>query len=162
MFLTKKYILANELVEKMQIKIANISILRKQFEDADDFVTVINMNNCNFIKSTSHKLPNNIQKGISDHKFTDFSNKLPCTWVHNEFSVNEKEWFDSGIVIDKIVICKKKFYVFSDDFISKVNNCVPYVLNKAETEECLRKNQIDGSIQLSKNKFMTWYNPRNY
>lgn len=156
MFLDKKYILANELVEKMNIHIANISMLSKQFED-NDYGHVIKMNNCTFINSESRQLPHNIEVGLFAHKYTDMSNKLPCTYVKSEFEVTEREWFKSGIVVDKVVIAGKKFYVFDKEFVKTMKRKVPYVLDAAETAECTAKGYIEGSIQLSKNKFFVWY-----
>lgn len=162
MFLNKNYILSNELLDKTDISLVKISMLRKQFEDADDFTTIVKMNNCNFIKSDSQKLPKDLRKGIESNEFIDFSNKLPCSWVRDEFQVKEEELFKSGIIINKVVLHKKKFYVFSDDFINKVKNRIPYILNREDTQKCYQKGQIEGYIELSKNKFMTWYNPRDY
>jgi hypothetical protein len=156
MFLNKKYILANELVEKMGIHIANISMLAKQFED-NDYGHVIKMNNCTFINSESRQLPHNIEVGLFAHKYTDISNKLPCTFVKSEFEVTEREWFKSGIVTDKVTIAGKKFYVFNDNFVKTMKRKVPYVLDSKETNECMAKGQIEGSIKLSKNKFFVWY-----
>lgn len=157
MFLKKNYILANELVQKMDIHIANISMMRKQFEDADDMTTILKMNNCNFIKTNSHKLPNNIRQGIACNEFTDMSNKLPCTFVRSEYPLTEKDWYASGVVIDKVNIAGKQFYVFSDEFVKTTHNKIVYILDKKETDECYRKGQIDGFIQAAKNKFITWY-----
>lgn len=157
MFLGQNYILANELVEKMGISIANISMLRKQFEEVDDDSSIIKMNNCSFIKKNSSKLPHNILAGIASNEFTDVSNKLPVTWVREEFEITEKEWFKSGLVIDKIKISSKQFYVFDDEFVQTVKGKVTYVLNEQETLDCFNKGLIQGYRQVSKNKFITWY-----
>ena len=157
MFLSSNYILANELVEKMGIHIANISMLRQKFEDGDDFSTIKKLNNCSFINTKSHKLPNNITVGILTNTFTDISDKLPCTFVKSEYLVSERELFNSGVAVEKIKIAGKDFYTFDSNFVSKVNRKIVYTLNKAETMECFERNQIDGFIQVSKNKFLTWY-----
>lgn len=156
MFLSTKYVLANELAQKMGISIANISMLRKEFEEGDDLVTLYKMNNCTFIKD-SHKLPKNLRVGLKQHKFTDMSDKLPCSYVRSEHSLTEKEWFDSGVVIDKVKVAGKEFYVFSADFVKKARRKILYVLNEKEKTQCFEKGQIDGFIQASKNKFITWY-----
>jgi len=157
MFLNKKYILANELVQKMGIHIANISMLRNEFEDQDDMSTIIKMNNCNFIKSGSHKLPNNIAMGIAANEFTDMSNKLPCTWVRTEYEVTEKELQKAGIITGKIKVAGKDFYEFTEEWVAKVKNKIVYTLDKNETMSCMDKGQILGYVQVSKNKFLTWY-----
>jgi len=156
MFLNSKYILANELVAKMNIHIANISMFAKQFEDSD-CGTIIKRNNCTFINSKSRYLPHNLEVGIIVNEFTDMSNKLPCTYVREEYPMTEKEMFKSGIVTEKTTICGKQFYVFSDEFVKTMKNKIGYILDAKETKDCTANDQILGSIQLSKNKFFTWY-----
>lgn len=157
MFLEKKFILANELVEKMDIHIANISMLRQQFEDNDDFYSIVKMNNCSFINTRARNLPNNIRVGIYSNTFTDMSDKLPCTWVKSEYDVTERELFKSGIVVDKIKISGKQLYVFNKEFVNTMKHKIGYVLDAKECQECHRNGQIDGFIELGKNKFFTWY-----
>lgn len=156
MFLNKKYVLGNELVEKMGIHIANISMLAKEFEH-NDYGHVIKMNNCTFINRDSRQMPHHIVVGLFAHEYTDMTNKLPVTYVKSEFGVTEREWFKSGIVTEKVEVAGKKFYVFNDEFVKTMKRMVPYVLDAKETEECTRKGQIKGSIQLSKNKYFVWY-----
>lgn len=156
MFLESKYILANELIEKMNIHIANISMLAKDFEDSD-CGTIVKMNNCTFINTKSRHLPHNIMVGAIANEFTDMSDKLPCTWVRDEYPMTEKEMYNSGIVVDKVKIAGKQFYVFDKEFVQKMKRKIGYVLDAEETKYCTEKGQIEGSIQLSKNKFFTWY-----
>lgn len=164
MFLTDNYILSSEFIDRTGIHVAYISKVIKLLEDDNDSTTIIKMNACNFIKSNSGKLPNNIQKAIIKETaikpFYNFSNKLPVHWLKQEYNVTEKEWFKSGIVEDKVTIHGKIFYVFSDDFIRRTKNCICYVLDKEETQKCTQNGQIENSIQLSNNKFMTWYKLR--
>lgn len=157
MFLSKNYVLANELVQKMGIHIANVSMLRKQFEDEDDLSTLLKRNNCTFVKTNSHKLPKNFRDAIAQHEFTDLTNKLPVTFIKDEHPLTEKEWFDSGAVVDKVKVAGKEFYVFSDEFVKTTRRKIVYVLNEKEKNECYEKHQIDGFIPASKNKFITWY-----
>jgi hypothetical protein len=157
MFLDKKYILANELVQKMGIHIANVSMLRKSFEHNDDYYSIRKMNNCSFVSAKAYNLPNNIKQGIKDHKFTDVSNKLPCTYFKSEFNVTERELTKSGIVLGKMTIAGKKFYVFSNEFVQNLHDKVGYILDAKENEKCLKDSSIDGSVQLSRNKFFAWY-----
>lgn len=156
MFLHKNYILSNELTQKMGIHIANISMLRKQFED-DDSGTVIKRNNCTFINIKANNLPNNIRVGISQNTFTDMTNKLPCTFVRNEYSLSDKELMQSSIIKEKTKIAGKDFYVFTDEFVKQMKNKNGYVLNKAETMECINNGDIDGYIQITNKKYFTWY-----
>lgn len=157
MFLDKNYVLANELVQKMDIHIANISMIKKQFEGTDDMKTIISMNNCTFIKSNSPKLPRNIREGIKSHTFTDVSNKLPCTYLRTEYPLSVRNWEKAGVINDKVKIAGKDFFEFTDDFVNKTRGKIVYILNEEETMDCFRKNQIEGYIQASKNKFITWY-----
>ena len=101
MFLNKNYISSNELVEKMGIHIANISMLRNQLEYDDDIVTIVKKGGASFIKKNSMKLPSNIKEGIAKNTFTDISNKLPCPFVKSEYQVSEKELMKSGLVVAK-------------------------------------------------------------
>lgn len=157
MFLNNNYILANELVEKMDINIANISILKKQFDEEDDDITIVKLNNCSFIKTNSYKLPNNIREGISKFEFTDISNKIPCSFFREEYDISDKEIMNAPITIGKTIIAGKKFYEFDRDFVKQVKNHVLYTLDEKEKNECYAKNQITGFVQMSKNKFLTWY-----
>jgi putative SOS response-associated peptidase YedK len=156
MFLNKKYILANELVEKMGIHIANISMLMKEYEDTDNG-TFVKMNNCTFINSNDATLPNNIKIGMQNNQFTDMTNKLPCTFVRSEYEITEKELFKSGMVTKKVEVAGKDFYEFAPEFVEKMKYKIGYVLDEAETMDCYRKKQILGYTQLSKNKYFTWY-----
>jgi hypothetical protein len=156
MFLKNTYILANELVQKMDIHIANISMMVKDHED-DDSGTFIKMNNCTFINTKAADLPSNIKVGIYENDFTDMTDKLPCTFARMEYGITEKEFFNSGMVTKKVEIAGKDFYQFTPEFVQKMKYKIGYVLDEAETMECYRKKQILGYTQLSKDKYFTWY-----
>lgn len=157
MFLNKNFVLANELVKHMGIHIANISMLRQAFEDNNDFYNIQKLNSCTVINSKARGLPNNIKSGLSTGTFTDLSDKLPCTYVRNEYGVTERELMSSGIVTGIVSVSGKDFYVFSPEFVKNLKNRMCYVLDEQETQECAAKGQIIGSIELSKNKFIVWY-----
>jgi len=161
MFLSKNYILANELIQKMQINIANISVLKQRYENADDYSTFLKMNNCTFINTKSASLPKNIKMGIATNDFTDFTDKLPCTYVRTEFGVKEDNWIKSGIVTEKIKIADKQFYQFCPDFVKTMKNKIAYILDEKEARCCKREGDIDGYIQLSKDQYFTWYGINN-
>jgi len=156
MFLNKKYILANELVQKMGIHIANISMLVNEYEDSDTG-TFVKMNNCTFINTKDATLPNNILAGIYGNEFTDMTDKLPCTYVRTEYGITEKELFKTGMVTKKVEIAGKDFYQFAPEFVQKMKYKIGYVLDETETMDCYRKNQILGYTQLAKDKYFTWY-----
>ena len=157
MFLSKNFVLANELVEHMGIHIANISMLRQTFEDNNDFYNIQKLSNCVIINSQARALPNNIRVGLSTGKFTDLSDKLPRAYVREEYDATERELTESGIVIDRVKICNKDFYVFNQEFVKTMNGCVGCVLDADETKKYTALGKIDGSIELSKNKYFTWY-----
>lgn len=157
MFLSDNYILANELVQKMDIHIANISILKNNLERLNNTKDIISLKKCSFINKDSLMLPNNILVGIFSNEFTDISDKLPVTYVRSEFGITYKELQKSGILLGKVKIAGKQFYHFTPEFVEKMKNKTVYILNKKETLECERNKDIDGYIQLGKNKFLTWY-----
>jgi len=156
-FLTKDYVLANELVQNMGINIANISNLIKEFEQLDYYGDIIKMNNCTFLKKISDRFPGNIKNGLRKYEFTDMSNKLPCRYVQTEYRLSDKNLENSGILLEKRKICGKQFYIFTNDFVKRVKNKIGYTLNKTETNTAIKNGDIDGSLQISKNKFLTWY-----
>lgn len=156
MFLNKKYILANELVTKMGIHIANISMLIKEYEDTDTG-TFVKMNNCTFINTKDATLPQNIIDGIRSNVFTDMTDKLPCTFVRSEYGITEKELFKSGMVTQIVTVAGKDFYQFAPEFVEKMKYKIGYILDEQETMDCYRKKQIQGYTQLAKNKYFTWY-----
>lgn len=156
MFLKSNYILANELVQKMGIHIANISMLVKEHEDEDNGM-FIKMNNCTFINTKAATLPANILAGIYANEFTDMTDKLPCTFARMEYGITEKEFLKSGIVTKVVNVAGKDFYQFAPEFVQKMHRKIGYVLDEAETMDCFAKKQIAGYTQLSKNKYFTWY-----
>jgi hypothetical protein len=156
MFLSTKYVLANELVQKMGIHIANISVIAKELED-NDYGHIIKMNNCNFVRKDSRHMPHNIQVGLLTNQFTDISDKLPCTWVKDEYEMSEKELLKGDMIYGKVKIAGKNFYHFKPEFVKKMKRKIGYVLNEQETMECFNKGQIDGYTQINKDKYFTWY-----
>lgn len=157
MFLSNRHVLANELVQKMDINIANISILKKKLEDQGDLSTLKQMNNCTFIYTKSPRLPKYIQNGLNGDNFTDVSNKLPCTYVKKEYECSEREIMRTGLIERKETIAGKKFYVFKDEFVKSMEGKIAYVLDEAETLNCYRNGDIEGYMKLGKDKYLTWY-----
>ena len=161
MFLSKNYVLGSELVEKMGIHIANISIARKKLETQGNVTDIIKMGNCTFLNKDSIMLPNNLKVGLNTYQFTDISNMLPSSYIIKEFKLNKKilnnliENHDS--FIKEISISKKQLTVFTPEFIKNLENTIPYMLNEAETMECYNTGSIDDYIKLDNNKYLTWY-----
>jgi hypothetical protein len=156
MFLDKKYVLANELIEKMGINIANISTYYGQLKHLNN-CPIIKLNSVSFINKNSGLLPNKMKKTLEENKFTDMSNKLPCVYVNDYYGLSKVELEKSGIIIEEVEILEKRFYIFTEEFVKKLKNKVPYVLNEEETISCYKRRQIDGYIELKTNKFLTWY-----
>jgi hypothetical protein len=157
MFLNENYILASELIQNLGISIANISKLANQYNDCGNSSTIIKMGTCSFIHSTDKNLPKTIRRGLDDYNYTDMSNKLPCKWSLTEYNLRELDLINSNMITDKIVVGGKNLYVFDPEFVSKMDGKIGYVLNKAETMECLKSNRIDGYTELNKNKYFVWY-----
>ena len=154
MFLGGEYILANELVQKMGINIANISMLLPELDD--DYGTMIKLNNCTMIKGNSRRLPENIKNGISANTFTDMSNKLPCTFTRNEYEITEKELIKGGIITGKVKVAGKEFYEFTNDFVQKTKNKIVFTVDEDEAIQRFNNNEINEFIQVGKNKFIIW------
>lgn len=147
--LNSKHILSNELVQKMGIHIANISMI--------DSPNIVKMGNCNFLCADDLYLPKNIKKFILQNEFTNLENSLPVNYVKAELGVSEKQLFDSKIVSSVQEIAGKKFYKFTDDFISRIHKKVLYILDKEDWSDCLRDKQITDYVKLNNNKYLTMY-----
>ena len=163
MFLTKNYVLSNELVQEMDIHIANISMLHKQLEGNENISAVIKMGQSTFIDRTSPDLPNNIKLGLRLRDYTDMSNKLPLSYFLKEMRLTRaklKDILKNKYVLGIVTICEKEFIEFSHDFVQKTKECILYPLDTKETSECITDNSIDGYTKLTDNCFLTWYNAR--
>lgn len=166
MFLSKDYVLGNELIEKMGIKIGNVSVAHKELEEVGNETDIIKLNNCSFLNKNSTMLPKNLTQGLNQYEFTDISKMLPMSYVLEEFKLNkamlEKLLLESPIFQEKIKISGKNFIKFSDEFINNVSSAIIYVLNEQEKEECLKDESIDGFLKLGSNKYLTWYNVESF
>lgn len=147
--LNSNHILANELVQKMGIHIANASMI--------DSPNVIKMGNCNFIEKDDGYLPKNMKKFIRENEFTNLENLLPCKYARDELCISEKNLISSEIVSSVVTIANKDFYKFNDKFVKRVKKKILNVLNKDEFTECLTEELITDYIQLTKNKYLTMY-----
>lgn len=159
MFLNTNYVLSNELTLRMQIKTSNISMLVKRLEEAEDFATAVKMGNCTFIDKTSINLPNYIKEGLKD-TFTDMSHCLPYTFIKREFKINDKDIDNlkrTGLIIGEQIIANKRLMTFSDSFIEETRDCVIYPLYRTELQECLDQKAIDGYVDISNTRVLSWY-----
>lgn len=163
MFLDKEFFLANELLEFTQMHIANASMIKKELLE-NDSGGVVKRGNCLFFSKTSKELPNNIKELLAKHGKTlhTFENKVPITALRSEFSdvgttALLKGFEKAGVSITKEEISGKTFVVFPDEFVSKLKNKTPYILNETEYKSSLKNQDIDGGIYIKKNKYFVWY-----
>lgn len=147
------YFLANELTDKLGIHIANISMFIKNIKD-DEIDNILKLGNCTFIKKDFNKLPKALLKGV--HLCTELNNVLPRSWFKEDLDVTDKE-LEKCNIATIIEIAGRKFYQFTNKFAEEINGKVLYILDKSDTESCSRNGEINGYVQLSKNKFLVWY-----
>lgn len=156
-FLNKKYILANELCDAMQINIANISGLRKEFEHEDDYTTILKRSGSIFVNTKSEKIPNNLTQGIRKFrdKFTDVSNIAPPSWLKLEYDISSTDLLHPFFGAEEISISGKRFFRFSDDFVKLTKNKVLLMTTLDDVRE--HRTLIDDYVQIRKNRALMWY-----
>lgn len=149
--LSNRHILSNELVQKMDIHIANISMI--------DSPNIEKMGNCNFLLPDDRYLPGNIKKFINANRntFTNLEGLLPCSFAQDELEISDKQILDSGIASEKVTIYGKHFYRISEDFIKRSNKKVLNVLDQDDFNDCIKRNLLKDYIKISKNKYLTMY-----
>jgi len=157
MFIREKVVLSSELAEHGNMNIANISMLINDMNSKGNVGDVTLFGNCNYIKVTSPDIPLYVLKHV--YKCTDVQNMLPVTYLTKEFNVSKKVITKSlsQYIVKEHTIAKKHLIEFTDEFISKFNEKVHYILNQKETDECLQQKLIDGFIYLDKNRYLVWY-----
>jgi len=157
MFLDSNYVLGNELVQKMDIHIANVSMVARNLEKVGNYEDIVKLGNCTFINKKSLFLPKNIVRGIITNDFTPMYNKLPCTYVHQEFQTSQAKLLNSNFIKGIVEVSGKKFYEFEDKFIEDIHEKVLNILDREDALDCFDNGDILGYVELSKNKFLTWY-----
>jgi hypothetical protein len=164
MFLSNDYVLSNEIVEKSGIHIANISMGIKQLEDADSKSgSVVKYGNCTFLNKQAKTLPTYLKNYIHNPlwTFTDFSDKLPVTYLQAELGVPFKDIQEGfkrdGTDISVKDIAGKQFAVFPKEFVEKMKDSTWYILSEEDFNECLNAGDIDGGFKVKKGKFLSWY-----
>jgi hypothetical protein len=158
MFLSKNYVLASEVVDLLGLSIANISNIRRVFENSNDFHSIKKMKDCVFLNVNCNKFSKNITRCLETNTFTDMSNKLPVSWVREEYGMTPISMIKSGISRGEVIVQGKRFIEFEDEFVSLMQNKIGYVLDEKETNDCFRRGLIEGYIKLGTNKYFTWYN----
>jgi hypothetical protein len=167
MFLNSNYVMASELTQKMDINISNISMIHKKFKDEENYSSIVKMGSSLFIDKTA-ELPKYIRLGIDKYDFTDISCMLPSGYVQSEFNLVPKEitkLIQDCTVSEFVGSCRitdKLMIQFSKEFVEKIKDYVVYPLNYNDTIECLINGDIKDCIELTKNKYLTWYDARGY
>jgi len=164
MYLKENHILGNELMIKMGIHQANLSMASKKYKDENN-TDIRKLGNCVIINKDSKTLPETFKRGIAKHELTDLTNMIPLNYFMSEFDLklpHVKEIIKQGYFEDIISIYNNKFIKVNKDFVKKTKDSIFYKLNKTETEECLNKGYIDGYIKLNNNLYLTWYSVESH
>lgn len=153
MFLNKSYVLSAELAQKMNITINNFS---KWYNSNPDLIgtDLIKMGECLFFKKNTKLLWESHAKALETLRLTDFSNKLPITWLKSEFKFNPQYAEKQGLgkVVD---VAKKKFFEFDCDFAYKNRYKTWYPMTKEEFN-CGEYDDLI-SMDVSKNNVIVLY-----
>ena len=157
MFL-KNYVLANEFLEKSQIKSGNIGNIKRELEKDYDFSTMKKLGNVVYIKKDSLKLPLYFRKHLSE-EYINTNNMLPVSYLKESLGLSEKL---CKILLLKLplkveIIFNKRMAIFTDDFVKELTGKIPYILNEQETFELMKSKDINGYIKLDKKHYFTWY-----
>jgi len=164
MFLSKNYVLANEVVQHAGIHIANVSNMIKLLEDANESEgVVVKYGNCTFINRDAKNITNSFKEYIKTPglKLTDFSDKLPITYVQTvlgvSFEILQESFGVNGFDLGEIVIAGKRFAIFPKSFVTLTKGKILYVLSKEDYISCLNNGDIQGGFALNSKKYLTWY-----
>jgi hypothetical protein len=164
MFLSNDYVLSNEIVQKSGIHIANISMGIKTLQESDSKSgSVVKYGNCTFLNKQAKTLPTYLKNYIHNPlwTFTDFSNKLPVTFLQAELGVSFKDiqsaMKKNGIDVKIEEVSGKQFAVFPVEFVEEMRDSTWYILPEDEYLECLKSGDIEGGFAISKSRYFTWY-----
>ena len=157
MFLTSKYFATFEYAKKAHINVSNFSNF---YEDKKYRHLVgselIKMGECFFIFKTFPGLTKIHAKRLVELELTDYSNKLPLTFLKSEYRFDPKfcEKAGYGKVID---VCGKKFFEFSPEFVKKYKNSTWYTMSKSELNEYLQEDRDAEYLQVSSKFYIIAY-----
>ena len=155
MFLTKDYIYQREFAFKRGVSINNLSNLFKMHPEAYDNLDIVRLGISLFFRKTSKMLGPVYSQLAKNNQYTDFSNKLVCSYLKHEYQCNIPflESQNYGKVID---VCGIKVFEFNDDFVKRFDG-VWYSMNRKELNELLEEmNDLD-YFQVNKNQFIVNY-----
>lgn len=130
MFLTKDYALSAEFAQKMGITINNFSKWYNSNPDLEG-TDLIKMGECLFFKKNTKLLWKSHANALKTLELTDFTNKVPVTYLRSEYKFDPKYAESRGLgkVID---VANKKFFEFNYDFAYKNRRKTWYPMPKEE------------------------------
>ena len=152
----KDYILANEIVEKGNFNIANISMMIKdnKLEEGEDF---LKFNGVVLINKKSNKLYKYIYNIINDNIFIDLSEYIPYVYFR-ELLDNNTNYIKN--MYEEVSISGKKFIKITDKTLKKVlynERKIKVIVPEKEKNELYRDKLIEGDLNVGKGKFLVWY-----
>jgi len=156
-FIEDKFILCNELVNKMGIHPSNVSRLMKMFRETGDYYTIQKFDGCSVINRESKKLPRSFAEAIKNNEFTSMYNKLPVTHTKSYIGVTKSQLLKGGMIDGEITVAGKRLYVFKDEIVKLIGSHIPYVLDYNETIKCKDKGLIKDYIKMTSNRYFVWY-----
>lgn len=130
MFLTKDYILSAEFAKKLGITINNFSPWVKWRPDLLG-TDLLKLGECLFFKKNCPLLGRTYTLAAQELELTDFTNKIPLTYLKAEYKFNPDYCEKSGL--GKIIeIAGKKFFEFDYNFAYKNRRKTWYLMELDE------------------------------
>ena len=155
MFLTKDYIYQKEFTTKRGVSINNLSNLFKAHPEAYDNLDIVRLGINLFFRKTSRMLGPVYGTLARSEKYTDFSNKLVCSYLKHEYqcSIPFLESQKYGKTID---ICGTKVFEFNEEFVKKYDKTW-YSMCRRDLRELLLEMPDLDYFQVDKNQFIVSY-----
>lgn len=148
------YVLGAEVAEKGGFNISNISMLiadEKMMEGSD----YLKYGTVTLINKESQNLPTYINKVIEEQELTNLSGYMPTKYFLEEVDDNTKLIMD---MYKDVKICNKKFVEVIPETPLHEAFFGGYTLNVCDKSEWPEIEQyIEGYLDLSKDKRLTWY-----
>lgn len=152
-FLTSNYFFADEYTKSKNITNANITNIKRTLDER----SFVDLGNYTFFRKDA-ELPPELRKyaiGKMGGTF-DFTNHLPCPYVHNELELSEKELYNFNLVNSQETLFGKKFYKLSEFFDDKRDK-VFYTLLKDDFVNTISEHPDLEYLKIHNNKLLTWY-----
>lgn len=155
MFLTKDYILTAEIAKKLNITINNFSPWLKWRPDLIG-TDLIKMGDCTFFKSSIPLLYKSHRAILPELNLTDFTNKVPLTYLKYEYKFNPKFCETQGLG-QVVKVVNKKFFEFNWDFAYKNRRKTWYLMSLKEYEDFVKTDGELLNFQVSRDYLVTLY-----